>query len=61
LVQLRNDGKGILLVSVELDEILALSDRIIVMFDGMIVGEVPADQADERRIGLMMAGIAEAA
>lgn len=61
LVELRNAGKGILLVSVELDEILALSDRIVVMFDGMIVGEVPAAQADERRIGLMMAGIAEAA
>jgi len=61
LVGLRDEGKGILLVSVELDEILALSDRILVMFDGHMVGEVAGDRADERRLGLMMAGIAEEA
>jgi ABC-type uncharacterized transport system ATPase subunit len=62
LVQLRDAGKGILLVSVELDEIMALSDRILVMFDGRIVGELPQAQATERAVGLMMAGIkAEAA
>ncbi|RDL43285.1 heme ABC transporter ATP-binding protein [Marinomonas piezotolerans] len=55
IVKLRDAGKAILLVSVELDEIMALSDRIIVMFDGAVVGEVPADQADERTLGLMMA------
>ncbi|EWY37629.1 heme ABC transporter ATP-binding protein [Skermanella stibiiresistens SB22] len=61
LVALRDDGKAILLVSVELDEILALSDRILVMFDGHLVGEIPAGEATERRLGLMMAGITEEA
>ena len=56
LVELRDAGAAILLVSVELDEILALSDRILVMFEGRIAGEVAAGAADERRIGLMMAG-----
>ena len=53
----RDAGKAVLLVSVELDEILALSDRILVMFDGRMVGELPAG-ADERQLGLMMAGAA---
>lgn len=57
LVAMRDAGKAILLVSVELDEIMSLSDRILVMFDGMIVGEVAAGEADERLLGLMMAGI----
>ncbi|WP_158043662.1 ABC transporter ATP-binding protein [Skermanella pratensis] len=61
LVELRDSGKAILLVSVELDEILALSDRILVMFDGHLVGEIPAGKATERRLGLMMAGITEEA
>ncbi|WP_207461715.1 ABC transporter ATP-binding protein [Azospirillum sp. SYSU D00513] len=58
LVALRDEGKAILLVSVELDEILGLSDRVLVMFDGRIVGEVDPAGADERRLGLMMAGAA---
>src|SRR5215471_689610 len=57
LLALRAAGKAILLVSVELDEILALADRILVMFDGRIVGEVLQTRASEREIGLMMAGI----
>ncbi len=62
LVALRDAGKGILLVSVELDEILSLADRILVMFDGRIVGELTPAEASERTVGLMMAGIkAEAA
>ena len=52
LVAMRDAGKAILLVSAELDEIMALSDRILVMFDGALA---PAE-ADERTIGLMMAG-----
>ncbi len=56
LVQMRDAGKAILLVSVELDEILSLSDRILVMFDGTIVGEVAQADADERMLGLLMAG-----
>jgi ABC-type uncharacterized transport system ATPase subunit len=59
LVALRDAGKAILLVSVELDEILALSDRILVMHDGRIVGEVAQAEATERAIGLMMAGVPE--
>lgn len=55
IVKLRDAGKAILLVSVELDEIMALSDRIMVMFDGAVVGELDADKADERTLGLMMA------
>ena len=56
LVAMRDAGKAILLVSVELDEIMSLSDRILVMFNGAIVGEVAQADADERTLGLMMAG-----
>jgi simple sugar transport system ATP-binding protein len=58
LVALRDAGKALLVVSVELDEILALADRILVMHDGRIVGEVAPAAATARSIGLMMAGIA---
>ena len=54
---MRDAGKAVLLVSVELDEIRALSDRILVMFDGRIVGERAAGATDERELGLLMAGI----
>jgi ABC-type uncharacterized transport system ATPase subunit len=57
IVEMREAGKAILLVSVELDEIRALSDRILVMFAGGIVGE-KTPQTDEQTLGLMMAGIA---
>ena len=56
LVALRDSGKAILLVSVELDEIMGLSDRILVMFGGEIVGEVSAERATEQELGLLMAG-----
>ena len=59
LIAMRDAGKAVLLVSVELDEILSLSDRILVMFDGTITGELSAAEADERRIGLLMAGITQ--
>jgi len=58
LVELRDAGKGILLVSVELDEIRGLSDRVLVMFDGGIVGERGAD-AEEGELGLLMAGVGD--
>ena len=61
IVALRDQGKAVLLVSVELDEILGLSDRIVVMFDGQIMGERPADQTDEAELGLMMAGMTKGA
>jgi simple sugar transport system ATP-binding protein len=57
LVALRDAGKALLLVSVELDEILALADRILVMHDGRIVGDVARADATERTLGLMMAGV----
>ena len=57
LIAMRDQGKAVLLVSVELDEIMSLADRIIVMFDGKIVGELTQDEADERKLGLMMAGV----
>ena len=50
-------GCAILLVSVELDEIMALSDRIMVMNAGEVVGETTREGADQREIGLMMAGV----
>ena len=56
LVAMRDAGKAILLVSSELDEILGLSDRILVMFGGAVAGELPADRATERALGLLMAG-----
>ncbi|MGR3622791.1 ABC transporter ATP-binding protein [Pseudophaeobacter sp.] len=58
IVELRDQGKAILLVSVELEEILSLADRVAVMFDGMIMGERPADQTNEKELGLLMAGVA---
>ncbi len=56
IVQQRNKGKAVLLVSFELDEIMSLSDVIDVIFDGKIVSTIPGDQADENELGLMMAG-----
>lgn len=55
IVAMRDAGAAILLVSVELDEIMSLSDRILVMFSGRIVGEVDGNKADEKTLGLMMA------
>jgi simple sugar transport system ATP-binding protein len=56
LVEQRNRNKAVLLVSFELDEIMSLSDRIEVIFDGHISGSVPGSEADENTLGLMMAG-----
>jgi general nucleoside transport system ATP-binding protein len=56
LIEMRDAGKAVLLVSVELDEIRSLSDRILVMFDGRVVGERDGD-ADEGELGLLMAGV----
>ncbi|MFK7893591.1 MAG: ABC transporter ATP-binding protein [Granulosicoccus sp.] len=55
IVDMRDKGCAILLVSVELDEIMALADRIIVMFEGRIVAEVAGKDADKTTLGLMMA------
>ncbi|MFO1147139.1 MAG: ABC transporter ATP-binding protein [Alsobacter sp.] len=61
LVALRDQGVAILLVSVELEEIMGLADRIIVMCGGRITGERAADRTDERDLGLLMAGVTEQA
>jgi simple sugar transport system ATP-binding protein len=57
IVALRDQGAAILLVSVELDEILSLSDRIAVMFDGRVMGERLPGQTDAGELGLLMAGM----
>ena len=57
IISMRDAGKAILLVSVELDEIRSLSDRILVMFDGHIVGEADPTTATEGELGLLMAGV----
>jgi len=57
LISLIDQGKSILLVSTELEEVLALSDRILVMFEGRIVSELSRQEATEKKVGKMMAGI----
>ena len=59
IVALRDQGKAILLISVELDEILSLSDRVLVMFDGKIMGERNPANTNEKELGLLMAGVSE--
>lgn len=56
LLKQRSDGAAILLISEDLDEILQLSDRILVLFEGEIMGVVSADHADLDELGLLMAG-----
>ncbi len=56
LIELRNAGAAILLVSAELEEVLSLSDRLLVMYHGTIVGEVDPARVQTEEIGLMMTG-----
>jgi len=56
LVEQRDKGKAVLLVSLELDEVISVSDRIAVIYEGKIVGIVDAKDANENKLGLMMAG-----
>ncbi|MEW6106758.1 MAG: ATP-binding cassette domain-containing protein, partial [Bacillota bacterium] len=56
LLAMREQGKAILLISAELDEVRALSDRIAVMYEGQIVALRPAEEFTERDLGLLMAG-----
>ena len=56
LVQARDAGKAVLVVSADLDEILSLADRIAVIYEGRIVGLLAPEEADEERLGLMMTG-----
>jgi simple sugar transport system ATP-binding protein len=62
LLEQREAGAAILLISEELEELLALSDRLAVIYGGKIMGIMPIAQADIQQIGLMMTGsVAEAA
>ena len=56
LVAERDEGKAILLVSLELDEVMNLSDRILVMYEGEIVGEFDPKKISVEELGLYMAG-----
>ena len=56
LVEERDKGRAVLLLSFELDEILNVSDRILVVFDGQIVADVKPEETNERELGLLMAG-----
>ncbi|AWB43936.1 heme ABC transporter ATP-binding protein [Paenibacillus sp. CAA11] len=56
LVAQRDQGKAVLLISFELDEIINVSDRIAVIYEGQIVGEVLPEQTNDEELGLMMAG-----
>ena len=61
LVELRQEGVGVLLISEDLDEIFNVSDRIAVMFRGKIMGVFPIDEIDVEKVGLLMAGVQEVA
>ena len=56
LVRARDQGCAVLVVSTELEEVLSLADRVLVMVGGRVVGEVEPEKANERRLGLMMTG-----
>lgn len=57
LIKLRNEDKAVLLVSADLDEVLQLSDRMAIMYEGQFVGIVKPEEVTEEQIGLMMGGI----
>jgi ABC-type uncharacterized transport system ATPase subunit len=57
LLEQRGRGAGVILISEDLDEILQLSDRIVVMYEGEVVGEITGRAADPERLGLLMAGV----
>jgi simple sugar transport system ATP-binding protein len=56
LLELASRGTAILLVSTDIDELIALSHRLLVLYRGEIVGALPASQADPETLGLLMAG-----
>jgi simple sugar transport system ATP-binding protein len=59
IIQKRDEGTAVLLVSPELDEVMSLADRIAVMFEGRIIALLPAAEATREKLGLLMAGIRE--
>jgi simple sugar transport system ATP-binding protein len=56
IIAARDRGAAVLLVSAELDEVMGLSDRVAVMYDGRLAAEMPAEGADRNLIGRLMAG-----
>ncbi|PLR94781.1 ABC transporter ATP-binding protein [Bacillus sp. T33-2] len=59
LIEHRDKGKAVLLISLELDEVLQLSDRIAIVNNGELIGVVQSAETDENEVGLMMAGISK--
>ena len=59
LIEQRRNGTAILMISEDLDEVMAISDRIAVIFEGRIMGIVPRDEATPEKLGLLMAGVEE--
>jgi general nucleoside transport system ATP-binding protein len=57
ILKQRSQGRAILLISVQLDELIALADRILVMFAGRIMGDLDGDRVSEEELGLLMAGV----
>jgi len=57
LVAMRNEGKAVLVISADLDEILALSDRVVVMYRGRVVADLGVEEADYETLGLYMGGL----
>ncbi|MGQ9474319.1 MAG: heme ABC transporter ATP-binding protein, partial [Candidatus Caldatribacteriaceae bacterium] len=55
ILELKNQGKAVILVSADLDEIRSLSDRVLVLYEGKIIGELSPD-SDEYQFGLLMGG-----
>ncbi|MGI6286187.1 ABC transporter ATP-binding protein [Neomoorella humiferrea] len=61
LMEARDEGMGVLLISEDLEEVMSLSDRIAVIYEGRIMQVLKAEEADERTLGLLMAGVAKEA
>ena len=59
LLKQRDQGNAVLLISEDLDELLSVSDDIIVLFEGQVMGSLSAEDADVESLGLMMAGVKE--
>jgi simple sugar transport system ATP-binding protein len=59
LIAMRSAGKSVLMISEELEELLSIADRLVVLFKGRILGEFAADEVDPQRVGLLMGGKAD--
>ena len=59
MLEEKERGAAIVLISEDLDEIFTLSDRIMVMYEGKVMGDVPIEKATREQIGLLMSGIKE--